>query len=308
MYARYETCAPVRVHFWKGCRLAVPVHLHCRSVQQHRRASVHPDKAPRARQLDPLVLWPPVFRPNQHIIRGHRLIGAVLLSILILPDDDGRAVKHPAMLDRAVRDPRKDLFRRAHEPPREREQMVPIIKDDPAAAALGRVEPPNPAPEGNLPVLPRGSLHAFDPYRQRLSDRACVEQLLGLDQRRVVAEVLEHAHQPARTLRRLDQRIALCNADRHRLLNRDVLARLQRGDAHLCMKMVRRYHLNRIHLRVGQQLPVVSVGLRHLPLCSAPRQHRLVDVADRMKFRFGVILITEVVQVSDCAGADKAYS
>ena len=55
-------------------------------------------------------------------------------------------------------------------------------------------------------------------------------------------------------------------------------------------------------------MPVVGVRLPNLPLGGAPLQQRLVHIADGVKFRFGIVLVAEVVQVGDGAGADKAYA
>ena len=65
------------------------------------------------------------------------------------------------------------------------------------------------------------------------------------------------------------------------------------------MQMVGRNHLHRIHFGVGQQLAVVGVRLANLPLGGAPLQLRLVNIADGVQFRFGVVLVAEVVQVGD---------
>ena len=157
------------------------------------------------------------------------------------------------------------------------------------------VEAPYPAPVWYLPALPRRSLYALDANGERLANRACVEEFLRLHQRWVEAEVFKHAHQLARALRRLDERITLGDGDRHRLLYGDVLARLQRGDAHFRVQMVGRDHLHSVHVGVGKQLSVIGVGLPDLPVGRSPPEQRLVHIADGVKLRFGVVLVAQVM-------------
>jgi hypothetical protein len=63
-----------------------------------------------------------------------------------------------------------------------------------------------------------------DPHQGRLADRARVEQLLGLQDGRVIEEVLGHAERRARAGHRRGDAIGLGHRDRQRLLRRDVLA------------------------------------------------------------------------------------
>ena len=105
--------------------------------------------------------------------------------------DHRRPVDHAAGHRRAA-DPGMHLLGHAHEPPGERELVVPVVEHDrPAAATLG-VEPPSLRAARDVPAMARVAEHALDPNRQRLADRPFIQQRLRLLHRRVEHEVLEH--------------------------------------------------------------------------------------------------------------------
>jgi len=120
----------------------------------------------------------------------------------------------------------------------------------------------------------------------------------------VVAEVLKDAEALPGAVCRGDQRVAFRHADGHGLLQGEVLARLQGGDAHRGMQVVGRDHLHRVHVGVGQERAVIGVRLRDAPLPGPPLEQPFVDIAEGVQLGLGVVVVAQGVQAGNAPDAD----
>ena len=113
-------------------------------------------------------------------------------------------------------------------------------------------------------------------------------------------------------LQRVPHQLGLCQRARQSLLAVDILACFHGVEHHLAMPMVGRSDDDRIHVGVGQQFPVIHVGLHvwiHAAL-DALLAMRAIDVTDRhdLDLRYRNDLIDEVASArpqTDAAHANR---
>ena len=131
------------------------------------------------------------------------------------------------------------------------------LLENPGADLVGGV-----APAGG--ALAVGVAEQADVDVARPADPALVDQLLDAPPLDREAQFEADREQLSRTLDRLDDAPAVRGRGRHRLLEQDVLAGLERGDRHLGVQVVGRHDVDHVERRVGDELPPVAqdAGLR----------------------------------------------
>ena len=82
---------------------------------------------------------------------------------------------------------------------------------------------------------------------------------------------------------RREEAVALRRGGRHRLLEQDVLAPVERGDADLLVQVVGHHDVGHVHVGARQQLPVVEVH-RHVGEV-APRGAAVASLRQAMAAR-----------------------
>ena len=263
-----EAVVPLEALDRHGGRPAILEQHQRRQIDRAGRAPVDEDDALVADDLHPVVVGV-VDRIHHQVRRVRKVQHAVAPRRLELKHDRGGRVHvlgrdHPAAVDPGV-----DARHIAHQIVRQREEMVAVVEDQRAAAALRLVEAPEPRAERHLPrrlALARAHVHAD---HLRLADLAGVDHLFGADVRGVEDEVLVDAQHDLRLRRRRDHPVGLRHAERHRLLHGDVLAGLARRHRHVSVQVMRHQQLDQVDVAVGQELVEVGVDLRRAPRLGA---------------------------------------
>ena len=205
-------------------------------------------------------------------------------------------------------DPRVHLLRGPHEVPREGELVVPVVEDEGAAPDPVDVLAPRQGLGRNLPRRLAPPRVALDADGEGLPDRALVDEGLRPDDGRVEDEVLEHPQGTARLLRRVHHAIGVGDARAHRLLDRDRLPGLERGEGRLEVEVVGEEDLDEVDRVERHQLAVV-VGDERGVQAPRPRpslRERRVPVAEGDDLGVGVGEVLDCVQIGDAAGSDEA--
>jgi len=151
-------------------------------------------------------------------------------------------------------------------------------------------------------------LNRLQSHGDGLTDLTGVEQLLGLGHGRVVLEILEDAQVFSRTLGRVDHGVAFGDVQCHRLLHRDVLSGLESVHRHGRVKMVRGDHFDRVDRRLGQHFAVVGEPALDAPFLGTSPGDVLIDVTDRVHFRFRVVVVRQSVKAGDATSTDDSNS
>src|SRR6266508_3387255 len=92
---------------------------------------------------------------------------------------------------------------------------------------------------------------------------------------------MAHRQYAATPPRDLDQSITLRERRRQRLLEQDILAPLQRGDADLGVKVVRNDDVHDVDVRARQQLAVTEIHLGVREVLASGGRRRLAAARDR---------------------------
>ena len=166
------------------------------------------------------------------------------------------------------------------------------------------LEPPEPRPQRHLPrglALARADVQ---PDHLRFADLARLDHLFREHVGRVEDEVLVDAEHDLRCRGGRDHPVSLGHGERHRLLHRDVLARLARRDRHRRVQMVGHQQLHQVDFGIVQQAAVVRVDLAHAPGCGLRLGQGLPGVADGHKAGILTAAIAHLVQIGDPAAAD----
>ena len=127
--------------------------------------------------------------------------------------------------------------------------VVAVIEARGSAAAGLRVHAPGLRRLRDAPAVIEAAGRRLDAHRDGLADGPVLHQLARLHVRWVVHEVLEHAQPPAGVDRGFVYQLQIAECQRRRLLQRDVLARLQRLDCDLLVKMMWQEDLDRVDIR-----------------------------------------------------------
>ena len=118
------------------------------------------------------------------------------------------------------------------------------------------------APERVLVLPDRPQVLAVPVDVEHLAELARVDQLLQLEDARVVEEQVAGQEGEPALLRERHQRLGVVGAERHRLLDEDVLARGQRPARELCVRRHRGRDDDRLDGVVGEQLVEARRGAR----------------------------------------------
>jgi len=138
------------------------------------------------------------------------------------------------------------------------------------------------------------------------AEGAGVDQLLALREGGDPA-VGEIQHEAAAGLSGcLGDGLGVGDAQRHRLLQQDVLAGPQRRDGGAAMQRVRQGDHDRVHVAAGQQVVVVRERWAAAQLLLPPAEQLFVDVADRGDL--GPRLGGEVLKMAAAVPADSDHT
>src|SRR5208282_5549598 len=203
-----------------------------------------------------------------------------------------------------------NFFGLAHKVPSQRKFVVAIVERNRAAAIDCFVLTPSPRRGRNFPPRPTDAGIALDADSDEIADGALINEGFRFHDRGIENKILKDFERLLRfRLSAGNDLIRLGKISSHRLLQGDMLARIERRNRRFAMQVMRKQNLNRIDARIVEQRSVVPVDAS-LSTAPGPGARRCLlddDIGDCDDFSIRIVAVLDRVKIGYAPSPDDPY-